>query len=192
MTPEEKVQWIQLHHGQHFKSLVSEFKAIAKAQRRFDTKADTILDIMDRAGALVAPSAACKRGCSYCCCQAVAIFDWEAERIAKFSKQKRSGFTGRTLEQQARAYEHKQIASYAGMPCPFLAHNECSIYSVRPMACRMHFSLADDSELCNIVKHPGAKVPYFNFTQWVQNAALICLDAGKLVGDIREFFGESA
>lgn len=189
MNPYQKVDWINLHHGEHLKTLGKELKAVAVAKWRFDRKADAILDIMDRAAALVAPQAACKRGCAFCCYQTVIIFDWEADRMERLSGVKRNGYKGHGMDYTPEKHE-QTIAKYHGVICPFLKNNECSVYFARPMACRLHFSVADDAELCNLETNPGAKVPYFNFHPWIQVSALIFLKEGRLVADIREFFGE--
>ena len=72
------------------------------------------------------------------------------------------------------------------MPCTFLKNSVCTIYPVRPLACRTHFNLSDDPSLCDIVNKPGAEVPYFNFTALHVPFAQSFLE--EPFADIREFF----
>ena len=68
----------------------------------------------------------CKKGCSACCHQTINIFPDEGDLI------KESGF---------------HIPKTFNNTCPFLKENICSIYEIRPVACRNHLSVSDPA-LC--------------------------------------------
>lgn len=90
-----------------------------------------------------APKPACARGCSHCCHQRVEVTAPEAFWIARWlagASPTRLQSIERAAERHARltAREHflQQVA------CPFLdADGGCSIYEVRPIACRRAHSL---------------------------------------------------
>ena len=57
--------------------------------------------------------------------------------------------------------------SKAGLPCPFLVNNQCAIYPVRPLSCRIHGQV-DDLEACqsnllreNALVFKSTAEPYF-------------------------------
>lgn len=50
-------------------------------------------------------------------------------------------------------------------PCPFLRDGGCSVYDVRPMACRLLLNLDDDDLLCQLVHGQAIPVPYANGQQ---------------------------
>lgn len=191
MTPEEKVIWLRLHHDHHVKQLEKEFKQVWGSPRNLDHKADRLLDIFERLTALISPVSACKKGCSHCCYQAVTIFDWEADRIAKFSKRKRTEFAG-LRDKSVLGARDKSIELYTGKVCLFLADGRCSIYEVRPIACRLHLNLGDDPAVCDIITDPEGDVPYFNFQEWVKFTTIMFIEMGATIGDIREFFSLDA
>lgn len=87
---------------------------------------------------------ACGNGCSYCC---------KSEKIVANPIEIRSIlFEVLGMPDSKRAPLVKQILSSTqtesvnqgarGAPCAMLVNNQCSIYSVRPMACRGYFSAA--------------------------------------------------
>lgn len=101
----------------------------------------------------------CHRGCASCCTLNVAITSLEAEKIMKSI-----GTTLKTKLQDYVSYDRFQpktttntIANLAiedidppeeYLPenteqCPFLEDNECMIYDIRPLSCRVMLSSAD-------------------------------------------------
>lgn len=102
---------------------------------------------------------ACRKGCSSCCTQNVAITALEAARILDFVNEQnmeewlidrlqgdfsphRPQYTINTLARSC--LEGKEIAEEqrpASQPCPFLAGGSCAIYPVRPFSCRCFLSL---------------------------------------------------
>lgn len=83
---------------------------------------------------------ACGKGCSSCCKMNVSVTSIEAERLASL--------TGRAMARVQHPVAHAQ-ARFAGVPCPFLVNEECSVYEARPYACRAHFSFDDTAFWCH-------------------------------------------
>ena len=136
---------------------------------------------------VISPNTACKNGCSHCCKQAVTISEEEAKRIAEY---KHTGYV--KLDELASTEQflsriEDQREKYKGEECPFLENNRCAIYSVRPIACRFHFNLTDESELCNTAV--TNEVPNINFNQ-IHLLQIQALSPEEMsYGDIREYFG---
>lgn len=113
----------------------------------------------------------CHQGCNngVCCCQLVPLSPPEAFFLLDFVQTLSSEHRNRILdrfqgiketmdkkgltekikniesthEHQALAYEYFQM----GMPCPFLEKGSCSIYPIRPFACR-EYNIVSPSEWC--------------------------------------------
>lgn len=131
-------------------------------------------DILNSAAA---PHAACKRNCSHCCHIPVALAQIEADVIGKS--------IGRKPRQLARTLPTRETSGYA-QPCPFLKEGACSIYAHRPLACRLHISLAPHDELCRLLPGVSVPVPLLN-TQTFQALYVIRCERQPM-GDIRDFF----
>ena len=131
----------------------------------------------DAWAAPVSKVAACGAGCSHCCHIPLSISRAEAGVIAAHAKRK------------LRANPDTRVPEPGyGNPCPFLKASRCSIYAVRPHACRTLFNLDRDALLCELV--PGAKVPvpYANN----RDLAIECqLRLDNDIADIRAWFPAS-
>ncbi len=88
----------------------------------------------------------CENGCSWCCYQPVYMTTQEAILIFEFIHQVFDVNQRDKIFSKAQAKykltkglkeERKQKIKFA---CPFLMDGSCSIYSVRPMACRIYLS----------------------------------------------------
>ncbi|MGJ7523776.1 YkgJ family cysteine cluster protein [Variovorax sp. LT1P1] len=140
----------------------------------------------------IATVAACRKGCSACCFQAVSISQTEAELIGRTIGQRPTDVVDPVHPHASfdladrEAGEERLRASWAGSPCPFLSEGECSIYDVRPFACRTLINLDDDPLLCQIVPSRPASVPYAN-AQYLLAMWAMAQPNAKLA-DIREFF----
>ena len=156
--------------------------------RNLDWRAKRVLEITDELAAMAMPVAPCKKGCSHCCYQAIIISSWEAAQIAKVTGKKIASFDGYDPEKTSR---DELVEKYRDKACPFLVDSECSIYAVRPFICRTHISMADDSWPCDIIKNPGAKVPYFNFHDLNMIQGYLFIHENCKFGDIREYFRET-
>ncbi|TLX72415.1 YkgJ family cysteine cluster protein [Labilibacter sediminis] len=95
---------------------------------------------------------ACSKGCKWCCFQPVYLTTQEAILINEFVLQSFDKAKLASLKSKAQkklkktkdlTEEGKQKIKHA---CPFLFENACSIYPVRPMACRIY--LSSDVESC--------------------------------------------
>lgn len=121
---------------------------IANLQRGVDRVQQSALD----AGLKVD----CRAGCSHCCSARVEALDPEVLRIAA-ELQKRppaelAALTERLREHATRA--RGATAQTHRMPCPLLEKNLCTVYELRPAACRKAHSL--DVRQCAT---PGADIP---------------------------------
>ena len=104
---------------------------------------------------------ACHKGCAWCCHGVkVTVSIPEALAIAEYLEDGRAELVQK-VEAAAQRRRHMNTDQYffSGETCPFLSvTNDCSIYDVRPMACRRHCCL-DSSECERAVKNPKLKLP---------------------------------
>jgi len=119
--------------------------------------------------------AICKKGCSHCCHQPVAITPQEAALIGDYIGRKPSKPRHQKYDRESRD------------PCPFLKDNACSIYKVRPIACRTFFTY-DDVEFCKVgdVNHRIATIE--SNASVVKLCAELMRKCNSKDADIREFF----
>ena len=106
------------------------------------------------------PPVACKPSCSWCCHQLVSVSVPEVLRIVSFLRElpiQESTYAAerlRTLDKATRGLTSQQRV---GIPksCAYLRDGECSIYSVRPLACAEFTSY--DVQVCKRGKRIGFK-----------------------------------
>lgn len=172
----DKAPWLHELHR--------DVKKIIEANASLRSKFAQLRELADRVAAELAPVAACKAGCAYCCHISVTVSQFEADLIGQAIGRTPARLTGLPDREAA-------VRDYYGKPCPFLAGNTCTIYAFRPLACRLHFSLADTPFLCNTEIPPEeSTVPNLDLSAlWNGYAWLLREHAA---GDIREFFGETA
>lgn len=103
------------------------------------SKLGKIYALMAEVGDAVAPFVACGKGCSACCKMNVSISAIEAERL--------SAASGRRMVNVAQPIRHSEDR-FAGVTCPFLVNDECSVYDTRPYACRAHYSFDTNAHWC--------------------------------------------
>ncbi|MFM9913120.1 MAG: YkgJ family cysteine cluster protein [Methylophilaceae bacterium] len=98
----------------------------------------------------------CKAGCSHCCHVRVEALEPEVFQIVHalqdLAPDSLEDIISR-LQRHENKTKHHSIADYRS-PCPFLQQNLCSIYPVRPAACRKVHSY--DVEQC---EDAGANIP---------------------------------
>lgn len=139
--------------------------------------------------------AACRQGCAHCCHIPVTISSVEADLIGR-----RMGRRPARPAQAVRLQEFDDLdeavpaleAISAGRepsPCPFLQDDACSVYDVRPMACRLLLNLDDDDLLCHLVPGQAIPVPYAN-SQQLKGLFILAQVAAPLA-DIRDFFPDT-
>src|SRR5271170_4128899 len=88
---------------------------------------------------------ACAAGCDACCHRKVACTIPEAFGIAAWlsekpeAEQQRVRNACRELHEETAALDDLARIR-TGRPCPLLVEGECSIYEIRPISCRAHYS----------------------------------------------------
>jgi Fe-S-cluster containining protein len=112
-----------------------------------------------------AGAVACKAGCDHCCHQPVGLTAPEALAILSHLRQTLSDEELATVslrlaerERETRGLSSEQRFS-PDQPCPFLARGRCSIYEVRPLACRGMNSL-DALECETRLRDPDARAAF--------------------------------
>jgi Fe-S-cluster containining protein len=103
----------------------------------------------------------CKSGCSYCCHLNVGIGLDEAKNLAKHLddtmivhlKKQRDVLIG-LGKGGYESFPH--VTDWNTSACVFLKDSKCSVYSDRPMACRMYF-VASEPKLCDPVENKDGK-----------------------------------
>jgi Fe-S-cluster containining protein len=146
-----------------------------------------LLDITKKVMDNIDPHTPCAQQCSYCCYMAVSISEHEAKLISEY--------TGIPFVPQPYFKTADEIHStmerwrrtYTEVPCTFLKQGKCSIYAVRPHACRLHHTIADDNACCNLANHRSTPAVTLNHL----HKAFIGLFYKWPVGEIREFFPKS-
>lgn len=88
----------------------------------------------------------CKKGCSYCCHQAVFANSYELHYLGNFIQNHLDSFGIQQIKKEAAAKNkatsklgEKSVLNYKS-PCPLLKDGTCSVYTARPMACRIYLS----------------------------------------------------
>ncbi|MGN5353166.1 YkgJ family cysteine cluster protein [Ralstonia sp. L16] len=166
------------------KELLDEEDAIARTVGLQNSgarpKMRKVYALVDKLVEAADPFTACKRGCSACCHINVNITDVEAQIIEEA--------TGRRYKRLTAPIAHPE-SSFTGAPCPFLVDSVCSIYSVRPFACRHHMSFNLDAYWCAPERAHLAEMPLVSFGAAQQAyVAVSRLHAGGMYGDIRDYF----
>lgn len=148
-------------------------RAVLRAEPSAERAVELARNVMDAtsrlAQALLAQApdgaVACRAGCDHCCHQPVGLTPPEALAIAAHLRQalapdELSLLAGRLAQ---RVRETRGLSSAERFspehPCPFLEHGRCSIYEVRPLACRGMNSL--DAEECKTrLRDPDARAAF--------------------------------
>ena len=95
---------------------------------------------------------ACKKGCSWCCYKQVGVSPLEVFLIAEHLKNKRIKISLEDIKSRLTALDQitngltSEARLSSQLPCAFLVEDSCSIYEVRPLACRGGNSI--DADLC--------------------------------------------
>ncbi len=115
----------------------------------------------------------CKSGCTACCFIDVEISRDEAKLIVDYCQENEIEIDKSYLVEQAKA-GRKTFSSLSR--CVFLKNNMCSIYPVRPIACRKHW-VKTDPALCdfsnNVINQIGG---YFDVNTEILASALLNVD----------------
>lgn len=88
----------------------------------------------------------CKKGCNYCCHQAVFANSYELHYLGNYIKRQFDFSDILRIKEQADSknkttstLDEKSVLNYKS-PCPLLKDGSCSVYAARPMACRIYLS----------------------------------------------------
>lgn len=164
-------------------ALNHELPAIVGTPGNAEYKMRRVIAIADRTARLIGPHTPCRRGCASCCHMATTISSIEAAQIGKaIGRTPKPGRPPLDVAETRKA----EIDKWHLTPCTFLGlENECTIYDVRPLACRIHHSIEDTPEPCDISR--GVRGVHAINLQWLNHAAAIALREESF-GDIREFF----
>jgi Fe-S-cluster containining protein len=112
-----------------------------------------------------AGAVACQAGCDHCCHQPVGLTPPEALAIAAHLRQtlgkgELAAVAARLAQRQRETRGLSSAQRFSpDQPCPFLDQGRCSIYEVRPLACRGMNSL--DAEECKTrLRDPEARAAF--------------------------------
>lgn len=113
------------------------------------------------------PELACRKGCSHCCRTFVSAAPVQIFAIADYIRNRRSEPAFQqarltTAEEATRGFT-VDTRDGAGIACPFLVESTCSIYPIRPPACRAHMSVSLDAcKTAEFTKDgPNIPMPFF-------------------------------
>lgn len=131
------------------------FSALKSLYEAIDGLNNSILALAQRQNIQVA----CHNGCHWCCHQAVYANSYELHFL---SEQVKKNFTEKELSSlisltevkyaQTSVLTEMEILKFKS-PCPLLKNGSCSIYSARPMACRIYLSTKIESCM-EFYQHP--------------------------------------
>jgi len=136
--------------------------------------------LLNELGAIAAPYIACGKGCSACCHMNVMVSQLEVALIEKEVGARPVHLQGSKVH---------DLETFNGVPCPFLNDGACSIYEVRPFACRKHMNFDASAYWCApdrshkvempLVEYSSAESAYLGLTRIWGNGCF---------ADIRDFF----
>lgn len=157
-----------------------------------NAKLTMLRKLIDGLNVLIVQNIACSKGCSSCCYMATLTFSIEVENISTQVKIKPKKFKGifKNLNDEKLANIQHTIQ---GVPCTFLKNNECSIYDIRPLACRLHHNLSNSPQMCDTsLDSETTCIPKIDLPLFQQAMVIMFGDRGDSMGDIREAFPTSA
>jgi len=131
-----------------------EFKAVLKANG-ISNFVKEFYEVFDDAVVQGKTLVSCSKGCHFCCRQNVHVYKAEAAVIAEYCREHGIEIPKIYLKEQMR-YGWKELAKTEVGWCVFLKDGECSIYPVRPIACRNYFVISNP-KLCDIITYPSEK-----------------------------------
>jgi Fe-S-cluster containining protein len=98
----------------------------------------------------------CRKACAFCCYQQVLMTNGEALLIKEYLRKNPDTYLNMERMKLHKSWQKNDKGSawdhsvYSEKACPFLQpDNLCSIYPVRPLACRNHRSI-ESPELCDV------------------------------------------
>ena len=188
MNPEDRARRVMKLEGRRIDKLVRSAANLASASVPSLDRRDEIIGIADRLSRTITPHTACARGCSECCHMSTTLSGYEAGKIGRFLGREPRRLGRKVGANPGLAEELRK--RFTGMPCPFLERGRCTVYPVRPIACRIHHTMMDDESSCRMrLNEDGtAANPTPALNLGTVGTASSAIFAGDDFGDIREFF----
>ena len=134
------------------------FQATRSMYNAIDDLINSLLSYAKRQGVNID----CKKGCEWCCHQAIFAISHEVHFLTDYMADYFSGDQIKTVLQKAKD-KNDQVKKLGTedilnvkSPCPLLNDGKCSVYEARPMACRIYLS-QNLSSCIEFYKHPENK-----------------------------------
>lgn len=174
-------------------ALIEAAHRLATSRYSFEEKADRMLTFAERISEAVTPHTACSKGCNHCCYMAVAVSSFEADLIGRYLGRNKVEAAAVPLEKYSDpSARENSVEHFTGVPCTLLgADGKCSVYPVRPIACRTHHNLGPDETNCVIVtdKSEGLPTtPSINLDAFLVSHAMVFYEGNQSFADVREWF----
>ena len=144
MPASDDLKWIMTESIQSYDTLVAEIKAERPPPGPF----------------------ACAQGCNTCCSQpelslsAVEVFSISDHIEETFTAEQRDALCQRLTEIKHAKLQNADVVPQPLYECPLVSKEGCSVYDVRPFACRGHHSY--DLAECEEAKRTKFTVPVIN------------------------------
>ncbi len=146
------------------------------------SKLGKIYALMSDLSHVVKPFIACSEGCSDCCKMNVSISVIEAERLSAISRKPMA---------KVKHPERHPDDKFSGISCPFLVENMCSVYEVRPYACRAHYSFDTNAYWCHPERAHTGEMSLLLMGGARQAYDFVVINSSlRGFADIRDFFPE--
>jgi uncharacterized protein len=183
LSPEARASAILAAEGPRIRALVNQAAALVNSNAPMGHKAARMVQIAEGLSRAITPHVECRHGCSHCCRQPIGVSGYEVRAIERFTGRKaipqgRGGIPQPGLPESMRK-------RFTGKACTFLEAGKCTIYPVRPIACRLHHSLMSSPEPCDTARNPDMRVASLNLPL---DSVLAHVFRAEDRGDIREFF----
>jgi len=136
--------------GEYFQSGLNATQMIRAIVRLYES-ADSLIDALLQRTAAEGRPAMCRKGCDWCCHQAVFAVTHELLYLREYVKNELSEESEKQLEEMARKKSELTLQKpvkelrLLKAPCPFLQEHSCQVYAARPMACRIYLSSSESS-----------------------------------------------
>ena len=153
---------------------------LAKENASSRSKLRKIYNLMADLGKVAEPYIACGKGCSSCCKMNVKISQLEANQIGE-----------KIGEKAKQLIKSKNYSSneFIGIACLFLKDDVCTIYDVRPFACRKHIWFDTSAYWCDPSRSLDVAMPMIEYSGALGAFFDVSMKDGIGVhADIRDFF----
>lgn len=173
--------------------LIEQAKKLALGRMSSEEKSDAMVTLAEKVSETLTPFTPCTKGCSHCCYMAVAVSDFEANMIGRYLGRDKVASAAKTLaEYSDPVVSEANLRQYTGVPCSLLgADGKCTVYPVRPIACRTHHNLAKDETNCIITTDPEEGLPTtpeIDISGFKILHMMVSFEAGHKFADIRQWF----